>query len=79
MVKIPQHAKNQLVKRGINEIDVIETVEGGKIIIEEINGRFGLKKYSRMRGLARDLIVAWFFNKKEEKEIVTAYWRGRRL
>ena len=79
MVKIPSHTRKQLMKRGISETDAIETVERGEIIIEEINGRFGLKKYSKMHGLAQDLIVIWFFNKKVEKEIVTAYWRGGRL
>lgn len=79
MVNIPPHARKQLAKRGINEADAIENVEGGEIIIEEVNGRFGLKKYSKMRGLERDLIVVWFFNKKGEKEVVTAYWRGRRV
>lgn len=79
MVKIPPHARKQLAKRGINEIEAIETVKGGEIIIEEVNGRFGLKKYSKMHGTLQDLIVIWFFNKNGEKEVVTAYWRGRRL
>ena len=79
MVRIPPHARKQLAKRGINETDAIETVEKGEIIMEEVNGRLGLKKYSKMRCFARDLIVIWFFNKKGEKEVATAYWRGRKL
>lgn len=79
MIKIPLHAMNQMTKRGISETDVIETIEKGEIIIEEINSRVGLKKYSMMHCLAHDLIAIWFFNKRGEKEVVTAYWRGRRL
>ncbi|HLD48820.1 MAG TPA: DUF4258 domain-containing protein [archaeon] len=79
MIVIPKHAIKQMKKRGISDIDVIEAIERGDIVIEEANGRFGTKKYSKMKCLLDDMIVIWFFNKKGDKVVVTAYWRGRRL
>jgi|GEM_PF-5115880 hypothetical protein len=78
MIKITRHARQGMEKRGISEIDIIECLEHGEVIIEEINGRVGLKKYSKLEGKKSDLIVIWFFNKKDDKEVVTAYWRRRR-
>lgn len=78
MARIPRHAKRQIEKRGILLEDVEEAVEHGEIIMEEMNHRFGLKKFSKLEGLASDLIVVWQWNKRDEKEVVTAYWRRRR-
>jgi hypothetical protein len=78
MIKIFKHARQGMDKRRISEIDIMECLEHGEVIIEEINGRFGLKKYSKLEGKESDLIVIWFFNKKGDKEVVTAYWRRRR-
>lgn len=78
MNKIPRHARKEMNKRRIDEIDVIECLEHGEVITEEKNGRFGLKRYSKLKGMESDLIVIWFFNKNDDKEVVTAYWRRRR-
>lgn len=78
MIKIPRHAKQRIEKRRISKIDIIECLEHGEVIMEEVNGRVGLKKYSKLEGKESDLIVIWFFNKKDDKEVVTAYWRRRR-
>jgi hypothetical protein len=78
MIKISKHASQGMKKRGVSGIDLMECLEHGEVIMEEINGRFGLKKYSKLIGKESDLIVIWFFNKKGDKEVVTAYWRRRR-
>lgn len=78
MAKIAGHARRQIEKRGILLEDIEEAVEHGEVIIEEMNHRFGLKKFSKLEGLASDLIVIWHWNKRDEKEVITAYWRRRR-
>ncbi len=67
-----------MAKRGITEIDAEEAVERGEVVMEEVDGRLGLKKYSKLEGKESDLIVIWFVNKLGEKEVVTAYWRRKR-
>lgn len=67
-----------MAKRGITEIDAEEAVERGEAVMEEVDGRLGLKKYSKLEGKESDLIVIWFVNKPGEKEVVTAYWRRKR-
>ena len=78
MVIISQHAKDQLEKRGITESEVIETIMNCKIIMEEKDARFGIKKYSKLPLGLKSLIVIWFINDKHEEEVITAYWRRNR-
>ena len=66
-----------MLKRGISESDVREAIEHGTVIIEEVNHRFGLKKFSKLSGLLSDLIVIWRYNKNDKKEVVTVYWRRK--
>ena len=75
MVIIPPHARQQMNKRGIDEMEVIEAVKNYEVIFEEKNGRFGTKKYSKLPLGTRSLIVVWFINKAHEEEVITAYWR----
>ena len=65
-------------KRRISEIDVSECLDHGETVMEEVNGRVGLKKYNKLAGRESDLIVIWFFDEDGDKEVVTAYWRRRR-
>ncbi len=78
VLKFPRHAQESMAKRGITEIDAEEAVERGEVVMEEVDGRLGLKKYSKLEGKESDLIVIWFVNKPGEKEVVTAYWRRKR-
>ena len=78
LVIISEHAKEQLLKRGITEDEVIETIKNHEVIFEEIDTRFGKKKYSKLPLGLKSLIVVWFINKNEEEEIITAYWRRNR-
>ena len=78
MVIISEHAKEQLVKRGITENEVIETIKNYEIIFEEIDTRFGTKKFSKFPLGLKSLIVVWFINKSNEEEVITAYWRRNR-
>ena len=75
VIIIPNHAKKQIEKRGITEAEVEEVIKNGDIIFEEINSRFGRKRYSKIPLGMRSLIVIWFVNKKGEEEVITAYWR----
>ncbi len=75
MVFIPKHARDQMEKRGIDEAEVIETIQNGEIAFEEQNGRMGTKKYSRLPLGMKSLIVIWFVNENNEEEVITAYWR----
>lgn len=78
MPRLSMHARKGRRKRGIEEIDVMEALERGEVVMEEVNGRFGLKKYSKLEGKESDLIVIWFSNRSGENEVVTAYWRRKR-
>ena len=78
VVLISEHAKEQLVKRGITENEVIEAIKNCEIIFEEIDARFGTKKYSKLPLGLKSLIVVWFINKSNEEEVITAYWRRNR-
>lgn len=77
MIRVPRHARKQILKRGIRGEDVQESIKHVEVIIEEVNGRVGLKKYSKLRGLFSDLIVIWYYDKKGDEIAVTAYWRRR--
>ena len=76
-IVISKHAKKQIEKRGIAQTDVIEALENGEKIFEERNSRFGLKKYNKLRIGPEDIVVVWFYNKKNEKEVITVYWRKK--
>lgn len=76
-IAIPKHARKQMEKRGIEETDAVEALENGETIFKEVNHRFGLKRYNKLRVGSEDLVVVWFYNKNNEKEIVTVYWRKR--
>ena len=78
VVIISEHAKEQLVKRGITENEVIEAIKNCKVIFEETDTRFGTKKYSKFPLGLKSLIVIWFINKSNEEEVITAYWRRNR-
>ena len=78
VVIISKHAKEQLVKRGITENEVIEAIKHCEIIFEETNARFGIKKFSKFPLGMKSLIVVWFINKSNEEEVITAYWRRNR-
>lgn len=78
MVKFPEHAKKQMAARGIEKFDVLSAIKNYPVIFEEKNGGFGTKYYSKLPGIGRDLIVIWFWNKKGEEEIITAYWRRKK-
>jgi len=78
VVIISDHAKKQLVKRGITENEVVEAIENCEIIFEETDARFGKKKYSKFPLGLKSLIVVWFINKSSEEEVITAYWRRNR-
>jgi hypothetical protein len=78
MIIIPPHARKQMEKRGIDEVDVIETVRSCEIIFEQINERFGVKKYSKLPLGFKSLIVVWYVNKNGEEEVITTYWRRDR-
>nr|MDO8084200.1 DUF4258 domain-containing protein [Candidatus Sigynarchaeum springense] len=75
MIIIPKHAQEQMKKRGIDEMEVVETIKNYEVIFEEENGRFGVKRYSKMPFGAKSLIVVWFVNKSHDEEVITAYWR----
>jgi hypothetical protein len=75
MIVIPQHARQQMDKRGIDEMEVIEAIKNHEVIFEERNGRFGVKKYSKLPFGSKSLIVVWFINKSHDEEVITAYWR----
>ncbi|MBD3255418.1 MAG: DUF4258 domain-containing protein [Candidatus Lokiarchaeota archaeon] len=75
VVLITKHAKKQLIKRGITENEVIEAIKNHEVIFEEINSRFGIKKYSKIPLGLKSLIVVWFINKNDKEEVITAYWR----
>lgn len=78
MIIIPPHARKQMEKRGIDEVDVIETVRSCEIILEQINERFRVKKYSKLPLGFKSLIVVWCINKNGEEEVITTYWRRDR-
>lgn len=78
MIKISKHKKKRMKERGVDETDITNALESGDVMFEELNGRFGTKRYSKLEGLMRDLIVIWFMNEDDEKEVVTIYWRRRR-
>ncbi|MEW5955435.1 MAG: DUF4258 domain-containing protein [Candidatus Micrarchaeota archaeon] len=75
---VPRHAREQMRKRGIGEAEVSEALKSGSVVFEEVNGRFGTKKYTAMGFGDRDLVVVWFRNKTDEEEVVTVYWRRKR-
>lgn len=79
LVIISEHAKEQLMKRGITESEVVEAIKNCEVIFEETDPRFGTKKYSKFPLGLKSLIVIWFINKNnEEEEVITAYWRRNR-
>lgn len=78
VVIISEHANKQLMKRGITKNEVFETIKNCEIIFEEIDPRFGTKKYSKFPVGMKSLIVIWFINKNNEEEVITAYWRRNR-
>jgi len=78
VVIISEHAKEQLVKRGITEEEVVEVIKNCEVIFEETDVRFGTKKYSKFPLGLKSLIVVWFINKNNEEEVITAYWRRNR-
>ena len=77
-VLIPKHAKDQMEKRVITENKVVETIKNCEIIFEEIDERFGTKKYSKLPLGMKSLVIVWFVNKTGEEEVITAYWRRNR-
>jgi hypothetical protein len=79
MVVIPEHARKQAEKRGIEINEIIEAVEKGEISFEEIDPRFGRKKYSILKLPFADLVAVWFSNKKGIPELITVYWRRKRI
>ncbi len=78
MIIILPYVRKQMEKRGIDELDVIETVKSCEIIFEQINERFGVKKYSKLPLGFKSLIVVWYVNKNGEEEVITTYWRRDR-
>ena len=74
---ISGHARKQMEIRGISEIDVIAAIENGDLIFKEKNHRLGLKRYSKLKMDFDDLTVVWFYNKTDQKEVITVYWRRR--
>ena len=78
VVVISKHAKKQLEKRGLIEADVIEALEKGEEIYDQINSRLGKKIYSSVDVGANSLIAVWFWNRGGEKQIVTVYWRRKK-
>ena len=78
VIIIPNHAKKQIENRGITEAEIEEVIKNGELIFEEINSRFGRKRYSKIPLGMRSLIVIWFVNKNGEEEVITAYWRQDR-
>ena len=77
-IVIPKHAEQQMEKRGISRIELLEAIEFGELIFEEKNHRFGLKKYSKLKTEKDDLIAVWFYNKKNQIQVVTTYWRRKK-
>ncbi len=75
MIVILKHAQEQIRKRGIDEMEVVEAIKNYEVIFEEKNGRFGVKRYSKLPLGAKSLIVVWFVNKANNEEVITAYWR----
>ncbi len=75
MVLIPQHAKEQMEKRGITESEVVESIKNCEVIFEEKGERFGTKKYSKLPLGMKSLIIIWYVNKSGEEEVITVYWR----
>ena len=65
-------------KRGVSEEEVREVLEHGELLFTEIDKRFGVKKYSGLWLGKERLVVVWYHNKKDEKEVITIYWRGER-
>jgi len=78
VVIISEHAKEKLMKRGITENEVVETIKNCEVIFEETDARFGTKRYSKFPLGLKSLIVVWFINKSNEEEVITAYWRRNR-
>jgi len=78
LVKISEHAREQLLKRGITEKEIIETIKNSEVIFEETDTRFGKKRYSKLPLGLKSLIVIWFINKNNEEQVITAYWRKNR-
>ena len=78
VVIILKHAKEQLVKRGITENEVVEAIKNCEIIFEVTDARFGTTKYIKFPLGLKSLIVVWFYNKNNEDEVITAYWRRNR-
>ncbi len=77
-MRLSAHAKKQLEKRGISELEAQDTVERGEEIFCEINGRFGTKHYSKTDYDDSSLVAVWFWSRDGSKEIVTVYWRHKR-
>ena len=78
LVKISEHAREQLLKRGITEKEIIETIKNSEVIFEETDTRFGKKRHSKLPLGLKSLIVIWFINKNNEEQGITAYWRKNR-
>jgi len=79
MVKISGHARKEMLRRGIEEEMVVRAIESGRRVMEERNGRFGVKRYSGLELQDKMLMVVWFYDENDEKHVVTVYWRGDRL
>jgi len=78
VVVISKHARRQLEKRGLSEIDIAEALDKGEMIFSERNSRFGIKHHSKADFPNNKLVVVWFWNKKQEKEVVTVFWRKKK-
>lgn len=77
-ITIPSHAKKQITKRGLLEDEVKRCIQFGEIAFEEIDERFGKKFASKIDFGNQYLFVIWKYNKKDEIEIITAYWRKKK-
>lgn len=67
-----------MVKRGISELEVIETITNCPVIFEESDSRFAKKKYGKLALGLKSIIVVWHGNDDNEEEVITAHWRRNR-
>lgn len=75
MTKASPHAAKRLLERQITEYDINNVLNNGEELYEDLEaGKYG----SRLDIGDKYLVVIWIYN-GEDKEVVTAYWRNKKL
>lgn len=78
-IEVSKRIMAKIEKRGISKEDLASAINQGDVLFSEVDRRFGTKYQSVVPGLARNLTVVWFVNPRGLKQIVTAFWRKKKI